>query len=370
MKGLSAHNVQGLKRLIVTRRGRTHYVAGLPHFKRNFSRDSFIAGLLAEDLTLLKNQLEFSAIRQGTKRNPITGEEQGKIHHEYPGVFLRLGLSTEYNACDTTALFLIAHDAYRRHTRRDTLVRKQRDNIEHAVAYILSHIDNGFFLEDPAQAGARRFERRVTYWKDTYMPSRRGGEPVYPVTYTLAHVMNMQALRCAARILRRPALRTAAEGMRARLKDLYDPETKLFLIAQDAKGPVKGVSSDSLHTLFYLEPDDIPRSWATGFVRASRPLETPLGYRVLDSVFSVGGKKRRYHSATVWPFEQAVIHAGAVKFGLARPQQISKRIVRALAEVGSSPEIFVEGTSGIFTPGGCDPQLWTLAAQAYFSRSS
>ena len=37
----------------------------------------------------------------------MTGEEPGKIHHELPGV-KQDGLWTTYDACDTTALFLLA----------------------------------------------------------------------------------------------------------------------------------------------------------------------------------------------------------------------------------------------------------------------
>ena len=44
---------------------------------------------------------------EGTKVDANTGEEPGKIHHELPGVRLR-NMITTYNACDTTALFLIA----------------------------------------------------------------------------------------------------------------------------------------------------------------------------------------------------------------------------------------------------------------------
>src|SRR5579863_7794123 len=82
------------------------YQAADPGYAANFSRDSLTYALLAEDLRALRAQIEFSARHQGRRRDPESGEEVGKIHHELPGVLMR-GLWTTYNACDTTALFVI-----------------------------------------------------------------------------------------------------------------------------------------------------------------------------------------------------------------------------------------------------------------------
>src|SRR5690242_4963430 len=82
------------------------YQAADPGYTANFSRDSLTYALLAEDLRALRAQVEFSARHQGRRRDSETGEEPGKIHHECPGVQMR-GLWTTYDACDTTALFII-----------------------------------------------------------------------------------------------------------------------------------------------------------------------------------------------------------------------------------------------------------------------
>src|SRR5687767_14914927 len=102
--------------------------------------------MLMEDAEMLSNQLRFSALKQGIKPNPITGEEFGKIFHEFPGVKLvEDGRVTEYNACDTSALFLIGHDYYKRISGNDDLRKQQEQNIWDAVEYIKSHLVNDTF---------------------------------------------------------------------------------------------------------------------------------------------------------------------------------------------------------------------------------
>ena len=59
--------------------------AGIPYFKGLFGRDSLIAAwqLLKYDSLIAKNTLSVLASLQGKKENIKTGEEPGKILHEY-----------------------------------------------------------------------------------------------------------------------------------------------------------------------------------------------------------------------------------------------------------------------------------------------
>lgn len=336
------------------------YHAGLPHFPRNFSRDSLLAGILAEDVDLLDGQLRFCATRQGSRSSPETGEEPGKVHHEYPGVRLR-GLSTEFSACDTTALFLIGHEVHRRLSGSGRLAREQEPAIRAAAEYIQNHLRDGFFTEDPAFCGADRFALRVTYWKDAMTLGRDKREPAYPVVYPLAHVQSLRGIRFAGDWTGSSLFQKAAQLMQARLADLYDPGSDSFFLAIDAEGPVRGVSSDSLHALAYLEPDDLPPGHAEAIAASSAILETGAGYRTIDPALA-GKGAGGYHTRTVWPFEQAMIHRGAVRFDLPRAAEVSSRVVRFL---DTAPE-YLDVPDGDVVKGGCDPQLWTIAAKRYF----
>jgi glycogen debranching enzyme len=309
---------------------------------------------------MLRDQLSFCAAKQGQKKNPYDGEEPGKIFHEYPGVELR-GLSTQFNTCDATALFLMGYEAYETMTGDKSLIIRQRKSIERGVEYILSHLDKDLFIESPEFCDADSFALKVTYWKDSEIPERENGEPVYPVVYTLAHIQNMRGLRSAARVLGSKDLEKTAERMRKGLQKLYDHKTGVFYIAIDQEGPIRGVSSDSLHALFYLEPEDLSDEQLKKIVESSTELETPLGYMALSPRLTEK-VKNPYHAKTVWPFEQAIIHNAARKFGLERVAKVSSQITRWL---DTDPEIFILDGKEV-RKSGCDPQLWTIAAKKYF----
>jgi len=339
------------------------YKAGLPNFPRNFARDGILSGILAGDPELLRDQLVFCSEIQGRKRNPYTGEEPGKIFHEYPGVELR-GLSTQFNTCDSTALYLLGFEFHESTTGDKRLAIRYKENIKRAVDYILSHLNGDVFIESPEFSGAERFALKVTYWKDSEIPDRKDGEPDYPVIYPLVHIQNMRGLKSAARILGSKSLEKTSESMRKALQTLYDEETGAFYIAIDKQGHIRGVSSDSLHALFYLEPGDISEEMVRKIVESSSKLETPLGYRTMSHEVAER-TKNPYHTRTVWPFEQAVINIGAKKFGLKQVEEVSSRIREWL---DTDPEIFILNGEDV-KKGGCDPQLWTIAAKRYFQSS-
>ena len=353
------------------------YRAGIPNFKANFTRDSVITALLSRNGGMLEDQLAFCAYKQGRKRDWMNGEEPGKIFHEYPG--FRMGrYTTEYNACDTTALFLIGHQAYREWSNDDKFASKYRKSIEKAAAYIMSHLKGNMFIEDPAFCGARRFALKVTYWKDSGMRGRRGMQPRYPVVYTLAHIQNIAGLHSAALLLKRKNLDgTALRMKKTMMSELYDKKSGLFVMARDRLGSIKGLSSDQLHALFYLEPGDVPAGVIERIVEACGELETPIGYKVLAGV-SEDSKADAYHTKTVWPYEQAIIHAGAYRHRMwaeslgyaslakkfSRVESVSRRVIKRMGR--GAPEIFVM-ENGWIKRGGCDPQLWSVGAKVYFN---
>jgi len=337
------------------------YYAGLPNFPKNFTRDSIISSILMKDTEMLKNQLIFCALKQGKKKGPITGEEPGKIHHEFPeNQTYRENFSTLYNACDTTALFLIGHYFYQKLTNNKTLAEKYLENIKKSVNYILLHLNDGLFYEDPKFANAEKFALKVTYWKDSEIFGRENGNPSYPIVYTLAHIQNMAGLRSAAKLLKSDYLMEVANKMKDSIQKLYDNENKFFYLAIDKEGGITGVTSDGLHSLFYLEKGDITKEQIKEIVNSSKELETTLGYRTMSERYKMNNT---YHSETIWPFEQAIINIGARKFGLKEVEEISSRISKTLEKTYAEIFIFKEDK---IVEGGCKHQLWTIAAKKYF----
>ncbi len=371
------------ERLRVNRNGWVLYNAGFRKASRgylqNFPRDSLEAGILLEDPKMLHDQLEFGALNQATKKDPKTGAEPGKYHHQMPGVIIR-GLSTDYNSCDSNAWALLGYAEYFRLTRDRKFIKKHKYDIRKGVdEYVLSHLNKDFyFTEDPRFSGAQRFALRVTYWKDSVLPQREDGEPIYPVVYPLVHAQYMAALRKATLLVGPPGLFDIANRMSKSLGGLFNKDLGTFNIALDSSGSIQGISSDSLNMLFFLEPEDLNPHWIESIIRTSVVLETPAGYRGLSPKLSETIKDR-YHADKVWPVEQATIHKGAVKFKawaisqgkielvslLEHVEEVSSRVTAHLD--GSHAEILSINDGEVQTD-GCDPHLFTFAAKEYFKR--
>ena len=69
-----------------------------------------------------------------------------------------------------------------------------------------------------------------------------------------------------------------------------------------------------------------------------------------------------YHAKTVWPFEQAMIHLGAERFGLPQITAVCQRIISHIQD--ATPETLSLDPN--LNSVSCDPQLWTIAARVYF----
>lgn len=346
---------------------KTLFCAGLPTFPRNFTRDSIISALLMEDTQMLKNQLEFTIIHQGKKINPNTGEERGKIFHEFPGFKLQENSdkTTLYNGCDTTALFLIGISFYIEKTQDYDFLVANKHSIEEGIMYIKNHLNNNYeFIEDPSFSDTDSYALKVTYWKDSILSGRENGEPKYPIVYTLVHILNMVAIKNMSLLLEDNELHKIYTKMRQELHTLYDYKNKCFFVARDEEGYISGVTTDSLHALMYLEKEDIPQEFLEGIKESAKELETPIGYRVMSKELAKN-MFDSYHAKTIWPFEQAVIHKGAEKFNIRRVCEVSEKICDIIKD--NNYEIYYINDNDNFKPGGCHTQLWTIAAKKYFN---
>lgn len=346
------------------------YNAALPGYPRNFSRDSLTAAELAEDTEDLEAQIAFSAIHQGVKTNPFNGEEPGKIHHELDPLTLRGvtidDLVTTYNGCDTTALWLRGV-AWIAGNHRPQILKDYAANIEAALGYIYSHLDKEYlFREDPWLAGAGhlgRFALKVTYWKDSVL-NANSEEPSYPITYTLAHFQNAAALREIGRVMDRPELlATSSQMEEAAASRLWRAGN--FITALDGKETeINPPSSDSLHCLFYIEPQSeaLPVDASEAIEEYMHPLETKAGYR---TGMPIDGITDNYHVNYVWTHEQAILHSAAEKHKMAHAKAVAARVLPYFN--GSFPELIRVND---LSPSGNPVQLWAVAASRYFARSS
>ena len=344
---------------------------GIPHFGL-FPRDLLTTALMLREPRLLEQTIRFCAHTIGRRRNPSTGEEPGRVLHEWNRVE-RDGLLSHYNAAETSQLFLIAARLFDRLRPEEgrSVLRAQRSEIESAGDYVLSHIRDGLFLEDPSNCGASRYFAMATYWKDSHVPGRKALD--YPVAYTLVQAQTVAALRSLAGLTASLDLKwqpekiegVAQQLIRSVWSRLWDEDSNYPLIALDRGRPVAGISSDALHMLAYLEPGDIPPAYLTAIESVSVQLETKYGYRSYAPC-QIDYSADAYHLGSIWPYEQALIAEGAERFGLEGVFWKSARVLRALEQLGF-PEYIIWDERRL-CGGGCEVQLWTCAVPGAFER--
>jgi len=338
---------------------------GKNDYYRIFPRDSFLSVFLLKDMRFLKDLLIFCIRHQGKKSNSRTGEEPGKIPHEWPGVILR-GLSTEYNAADTTALFLIGFYDYFRQTGDANFVKKHKQSINSAIYYILKHIKNGIFWEDPKFSKAKRYALKSTYWRDSGLAARRHKIIHFPAAYSLLQAKIVMGFRYAAKLSKKINL-----GLDHKILESVANETAKTIFNEfwcksqpassiDKKGKICNLYSDFLHLLFYLEPSDVPKKKLKEMLRAARLLETPFGYRTYNPREKTY-KHGSYHHGTIWPWEQAYIALGAIKHNKKKLAKVALKTVNALIKFDNHFTELFSYDGKKLKPLGCHIQLWTIA---------
>ncbi len=332
-----------------------------------FGRDLLTTALMLDDLDFMRSAIRFVCATLGEKHDPLTGEEPGRGLHEFSRVEMR-GLFTHYNAAEVSLLLLIVADRYLQKSGDTSLIEEELTPLRAAVEYLLRHIEDGFFVEDPRRCGADRYALRSTYWKDSHLPGRE--DPSYPVVYTLVQAQAIAALRAATRLqehLQLKADTTCLEGaLIARLvTDLWDERIHYPLIAVDREGGVGGISSDGIHLLYYLLPGDLPDDKLAGIVANAHHLATPVGYRT----YAPGQPEyspQAYHLGGIWPMEQYFIARGASIHAQPELMGTALQVVGVLEELGFVEIYYWEEGMGLVgprpdSPEGCDLQLWSTA---------
>ncbi len=342
-----------------------------------FGRDLLITAMMLQDTEAMAAAIRFVCRTLGRRFDPRTGEEPGRGMHEYTDVNMR-GRLTRYNAAEVSLLLLITAADYWRLSADESLLREERPHLIAAINYARRHLEDGLFIEDPRNCGADGYALRATYWKDSRLPDRE--DPAYPICYTLVQAQAIAALRAAA-ILASPLsildqqedLCALAETAVSHLfTDLWDEKIDYPLIARDRKGGIPGISSDALHMLAYLHPEDVPQRQLALIYAGSEQLETQYGFRT----YGLGQpdcSPRDYHLGAIWPFEQAFIAYGSIVHSLPKALTVALRTINALEQLGFVELYYFQQDTGLMSGGtqeaeGCDVQLWSLATPAALMR--
>jgi glycogen debranching enzyme len=364
--------------------------AGAPWFMALFGRDSLLASFMSLllDPSLAKGTLLTLAEHQGTKVDPATEEEPGRILHE-----VRLGATTGlalggshvyYGSIDATPLFVTVLAELSRWGLDDAAMRELLPAADRALGWMEEYgdRDGDGFIE---------YQRKTDHglrnqgWKDS-------GDGINFADGTLAEppiaLCEVQGYAYAAYIGRAliatingdSATADACAAKAARLKEVFNdrfwlPERGYFAVALDGdKNPVDALASNMAHCLWAGIVDDDKAADVAGHLM-SPEMFTGWGVRTLASTMGAYNPAS-YHNGSVWPHDNALAAAGLMRYGFVNEaQKIAYGLLEAAGHFdGRLPELFCGLDRGRYPapvpyPASCSPQAWASAAPVQLIRS-
>jgi glycogen debranching enzyme len=376
--------VTDLRALYVDAAGAQIISAGIPWYSTAFGRDSIITSLQTLSLNprIAIDTLRYLARHQGSREDPVTEEQPGRIMHELRrGEMARAGEIPHvpyYGTIDATPLWLILLHETWRWTGDDALVRELLPNAERALEWIdrYGDIDGDGFVEY-----ARTSEKGLANqgWKDSGdgIPFPDGTLPGAPIAlvevqgYVYDAKTRMASLYAAFGDLERvEALRGQAAKLRQRIIDSFWLEDLgTFALALDGdKVPIPTVTSNAGHLLWSRVPDPTQARRMTDVLTAPEVF-SGWGLRTLSAAHTVFNPMS-YHNGSIWPHDNAIIALGIALNGHTRA---ALPVLSAMHDAASGmryhrlPELFcgmnrAYGVTPVLYPVSCSPQAWASGA--------
>ncbi len=372
--------------LLEVRRGEHRFTtAGIPWFVGLFGRDSLLPTIqcLAYNSALGARTAAALAHWQGTRDDPVTGEQPGKILHE-----LRVGelshlhevpQTPSYASVDATLLFLIAIARHVLWTGDLQVFKSLRGNIDRALAWLdrkTAEDASGYVTYDGLAEGGQPINQS---WRDSGTGVLRadGRYPAPPLALVEVQGYAYQARRLVAAVLRQAGEHHRADSLEAAATRLQERFLREFWmegegcyclgLEQDGR-QITSVTSNAAQVLWtgIATPDHASRTAE----RIMRPdMFSGWGIRTL-SADHAAFDPLAYQQGSVWPFDNALIVSGLRRHG---EDAAALRIMAATLDAARGfrnsrlPE-FIAGTQRLpgdaptHTPRADPMQAWSAAA--------
>ncbi|HYI45756.1 MAG TPA: glycogen debranching N-terminal domain-containing protein [Actinomycetota bacterium] len=370
--------------------GRPAIAAGAPWFMALFGRDSLLTAymslVLDQDLAL--GTLHTLARYQGTKSDPQTEEQPGRILHEMRfGAEATLALgggNVYYGTVDATPLFVVLLGEIWRWGLPDGDLQKLLPHADRALDWISKD-------GDADGDGFTEYKRQTTRglrnqgWKDSWdginFADGRLAEPPIALCEVQGYVY--AALLARASIARHLGDTARAEQLThraAELKSAFNerfwlPDEGWFAVGLDRyKAPIDALTSNIGHCLWtgIVDDDKAPR---VAELLLSEQMFSGWGVRTLASTMGAYNPLS-YHNGSVWPHDNAIVAAGLMRYGFVREAQTIAQSILDAAECfnGRLPELFTGVERSTFPrpvpyPASCVPQAWAAATPLMLLRS-
>jgi glycogen debranching enzyme len=365
--------------------------AGAPWFMALFGRDSLLTGwmTLTLDPRLALCTLRTLARMQGTRVDPLTEEQPGRILHE-----VRLGReaalalgggTTYYGTVDATPLFvMLLGELDRWGALPDADRAPLIEAADKALAWIVDYgdADGDGFVEY-----RRHTDRGLINqgWKDSFdgVNHADGHLATPPIALCEVQGYAYAAFQARAGLADADGNSSIAQQWRsraARLKAAFNlafwmPEHGAFALALDArKEQVDAIASNMGHCLWSGIVDD-DKAAAVAHHLVGPALSSGFGIRTLSTDMTAYNPMS-YHNGSVWPHDTAITVAGLARYGFTEEaQQVSLDLIDASQYFGGRlPELFCGFDRDDFArpvpyPTSCSPQAWAAAASRLILRS-
>ena len=378
-----AEEVPGLDRLLSP--AGWPYASGEPaeaddpgRFHALFGRDSAIVSLevLPARPEVARATLRALAALQGSREDPETDEEPGKIIHEWwpraperlrrAGWAVRDGELRYYGSADSTAWFLVLLVSLGDRSLASELEASWRATggwLERAL-----EAGDGLVRHGPRRAPGGLVQQGWRDAEDPVDPANHGagilepgGEvPSAPLADADTQAVSVVALRALNVLSGEARWQRAASRLAARVESSFDLET--LALAGDGR-KVAGAGS---HLGWLLWADVLsPTARDEAAERLCRPdLLTQWGLRTLSSrhpLFAPGA----YHRGAVWPFDSWLGWSGLRAAGrVAAAEGLRRGILAAIESIGQAPELFAVAADGPQSiPIANRVQAWTVGAR-------
>ncbi|HXH20409.1 MAG TPA: glycogen debranching N-terminal domain-containing protein [Dehalococcoidia bacterium] len=362
--------------------GGRYFAAGTPWFDALFGRDSLITAsqLLPYRADLARECLFLLARYQGSRIDPFSAEEPGKILHELRKDELsaigELPYGRYYGSVDSTPLFLLLAGEYYEWTADLAAMRALRPNLASALRWVREFgVADGAYLtyQTDSPTGLRN-----QGWKDSENCVVHDDGSLCEGPIALAEVQGYlyAALRRLARIfaaLDEPeqaeeCRREASALMRRFREDFWLADRRLVPMALDGAGRPAALASNAGQVLWsriltdeqaeavrdQMFSNEMFSGWGIRTLASNNPAYNPVGY----------------HLGTIWPHDNAIIAAGLKRHGF---DEETNEIATAMFDAAVSlpsfrlPEVYGGHPRSMHQPPvpypvACRPQAWAAGA--------